>query len=214
MVRPTSGWCEHVGRNGPRSGGERSARLLFGFGCGGNLMANRDFSAAYDEHIWQVYAFFAYRLFDQTQAEDLTQLTFERALRAWNRYDEERGSVLTWLIAIARNLLIDHLRRDRSTSRRPLEDLDDQLVDCAAEIPNLGLSPDLEFALKTLSDREREIIGLRFGGDLTGPEIAKLTGLTLGNVQQILSRSLRRMRASMEAADAAPPRHGPRQGSV
>jgi RNA polymerase sigma factor (sigma-70 family) len=172
-------------------------------------MPKADFSAAYDEHIWQVYAFFAYRLSDRIQAEDLTQLTFERALRAWNRYDEERASVLTWLMAIARNLLIDHLRSDRSDSQRPLEERDDRLVDRTARAPDLGLAPDLELALQALSGREREIIGLRFGADLTGPEIANLTGLTLANVQQILSRSLRRMRASIEAADAAPPGRAP-----
>jgi RNA polymerase sigma-70 factor, ECF subfamily len=117
--------------------------------------------------------------------------------------------MLTWLMAIARNLLIDHLRADRSGSSRPLHEGDEQLVDRAAEMPNLGLSPDLELALATLSDRAREIIGLRFGADLTGPEIAHLTGLTLANVQQILSRSLRRMQTSMQAAKASPvPRHG------
>jgi RNA polymerase sigma-70 factor, ECF subfamily len=168
-------------------------------------MPNRDFSAVYDDHIWRVYAFFSYRLFDRTQAEDLTQLTFERAFRAWNRYDERRSSVLTWLMAIARNLLIDHLRGDRSSSQRSLEHRDEQLVDRAAEVPDLGLSLDLELALETLSNREREIIGLRFGADLTGPEIADLTGLTLANVQQILSRSLRRMRASMDVAGVIPP---------
>lgn len=167
--------------------------------------ATHDFSAAYDDHVWQVYAFFAYRLFDRTQAEDLTQLTFERALRAWSRYDKNRSSVLTWLLAIARNLLIDHVRADRSGSRRPLEERDDHVVDRAADEPGLGLCPALELALATLSDRDREIIGLRFGADLTGPQIAELTGLTLANVQQILSRSLRRMRTSMEAADPAPP---------
>jgi DNA-directed RNA polymerase specialized sigma24 family protein len=45
------------------------------------------------------------------------------------------------------------------------------------------------------------VLALRFGGDLTGPEIAELTGLTLSNVQQILSRSLRRLRAELERAD-------------
>jgi RNA polymerase sigma-70 factor (ECF subfamily) len=49
-----------------------------------------------------------------------------------------------------------------------------------------------------IGERERELIALRFGGDLGCPEIAALTGLTLANVQQILSRSLRRMRSSLE----------------
>ena len=63
--------------------------------------------------------------------------------------------------------------------------------------------PALESALATLSEREREIIALRYGGDLTGPEIAEIQGLTLANVQQILSRSLRRMRDAIEEGRAA-----------
>jgi len=57
-------------------------------------------------------------------AEDLTQLTFERALRSWSRYDPSRASVATWLLVIARNLLVDHLRADRSARRQPLDELD------------------------------------------------------------------------------------------
>ena len=55
-------------------------------------------------------------------------------------------------------------------------------------------SPELVEAMAALSDRDREVIALRFGGDLTGPEIAAMLGLSLANVQQILSRSLRRLR--------------------
>ena len=76
------------------------------------------------------------------------------------------------------------------------------LVDATTE-PDLGLEPDLERALSSLGGREREIIALRFGGDLTGPEIAETTGLSLANVQQILSRSLRRMRAVIDEETAA-----------
>jgi RNA polymerase sigma-70 factor (ECF subfamily) len=68
--------------------------------------------------------------------------------------------------------------------------------------PRLGVSPDLENALDKLGSRERELIALRYGGDLTGPEIAELTGLSLANVQQILSRSLRRLRAELEGEGA------------
>jgi RNA polymerase sigma-B factor len=62
---------------------------------------------------------------------------------------------------------------------------------------------DLETALTDLGDREREIIALRFGGDLSGPEIAGLLGLSLANVQQILSRSLRGMRDALEGTALA-----------
>lgn len=70
----------------------------------------------------------------------------------------------------------------------------------ADELDERGLGPEpaLAAALAGLSEREREIIALRFGGDMSGAEIAAETGLTLANVQQILSRSLRRLRAALE----------------
>ena len=163
-----------------------------------------DFDEAYEAHVWRVYGFFAYRVGSRADAEDLTQLTFERALRAWGRYDPNRASLATWLGAIARNLLIDHVR---GRDRRGTESLE-----VAAETPDtapgpeetvLGLAPELERALATLTAREREAIGLRFGAELTGPEISKLLGLSLANVQQILSRSLRKLRAQLEGQQVA-----------
>jgi RNA polymerase sigma-70 factor (ECF subfamily) len=166
-------------------------------------MPARDFSAVYDEHVWQVYGFFAYRMRNRADAEDLTQQTFERALRSWSRYDPSRAGVATWLLVIARNLLVDHRRADRSARRQPLDELEgghDALVDAGVQ-PDLGLEPDLERALASLGARQREIVALRFGGGLTGPEIADATGLSLSNVQQILSRSLRRMRIVIEGGE-------------
>ena len=96
--------------------------------------------------------------------------------------------------------MIDHLRRSARTSEEPLragEAGDAQLGFVEPPDSGLGLDPELEVALRELGERERELIALRFGGDLTGPEIAELTGLSLANVQQVLSRSLRRLCASL-----------------
>src|SRR5438874_298137 len=81
-----------------------------------------DFGRVYEEHVWRVYGFLAYRLRDLDAVEDLTQVTFERALRAWSRFDPARASESTWLLAIARNLLIDHHRRDRSALTEELDE--------------------------------------------------------------------------------------------
>ena len=82
------------------------------------------------------------------------------------------------------------------------DSLDEALQKEGVSSPDLGLSPDLAAGLATLTERDREVIGLRFGGDLTGPEIADELGLSLANVQQILSRSLRRLRAQLEDGEA------------
>jgi RNA polymerase sigma-70 factor (ECF subfamily) len=158
-----------------------------------------DFATVYENEIWNVYGFFAYRVRSVADAEELTQQTFERALRAWRRFDPQRSPARTWLLAIARNLLIDHYRADVSPRNQPLDETGEDALGTDPAEPNLGIDPDLAEALATLSPRDREVVALRFGGDLTGPEIATMTGLQLANVQQILSRSLRRMRARLEA---------------
>jgi RNA polymerase sigma factor (sigma-70 family) len=194
--RPLRGQGRREGPGAPRQGSDVGTM---------RPAEKRDFARLYDEEVWHVYAFFGYRVATRAEAEDLTQLTFERALRASDRYDERRGSPRTWLMAIARNLLIDHYRQRRSREvslldgeglRREVEARQDHGRD-------LGLSADLADALATLTPREREILALRFGGDLNGPGIAKLTGLSLSNVQQILSRSLRRLREELDPSLAA-----------
>jgi RNA polymerase sigma factor (sigma-70 family) len=162
-------------------------------------VARQEIGQLYEEHVWGVYGFFGYRVASRADAEDLTQLTFERALRAWNRFDRDRASARTWLMSIANNLLIDHYRRDRTSMQEPVEDHQSRRELMTKE-EELGLSPEIAAALEELGERERQLIALRFGGELTGPEIAELTGLSLANVQQILSRSLRKVRAKLLGA--------------
>ena len=165
-----------------------------------------DFLEAYNDHVWHVYGYLAYRVHTREEAEDLTQLTFERALRAWERYDPSRASLLTWLLAIARNALIDHRRRQGSRSQAALtwgEVAEADLPSEPGPEQALGLSPDLAAALKRLGRRERSVLALRFGGDLKTAEIAEMLNLSVANVQQILSRTLRRLRRELEREPSA-----------
>jgi RNA polymerase sigma-70 factor (ECF subfamily) len=155
-----------------------------------------DFARVYSDHVWPIYGFLAYRLGNRQVAEDLTQATFERALRAWSRFDPRRSSERTWLLAIARNLLVDEHRRDRHRRTEPIEERHEPAVPGPED--SISSGPDLTEALAKLSDRDREVLALRYGADLTGPEIAELLGLKLANVQQILSRSLRKLRDLLE----------------
>ena len=123
------------------------------------------FARVYDDHVWDVYGYFAYRLSSRDDAEDLTQLTFERALKAWDRFDARRATVGTWLLAIARNLLVDHYRRDRSRREEAIGDGEGEALLGYEELdqPGLGISPDLAAGLELLGRREREVLALRFG---------------------------------------------------
>lgn len=156
----------------------------------------KDFAQAYETHVWDVYAFLAYRTGQRADAEDLTQLTFERALRAWSEFDDRKGSLKTWLVAIAHHALVDHVRKDQRTKREPLEEAGQDSL--AVEDPDIGIAPELALALERLGERDREVLALRYGADLPGADIADLLNLSLANVHQIISRSLRRLRADLD----------------
>lgn len=81
---------------------------------------------------------------------------------------------------------------------------------CAIAAPTVAgpeeritVSAEIAEALAQLGERDREVLALRFGGDLNGPEIAELLGLSLAKVQQITSRSLRKLRELLEPERSA-----------
>jgi RNA polymerase sigma-70 factor, ECF subfamily len=175
------------------------------------------FDSFYEEHVWEVYGFFGYRVGSREDAEDLTQLTFERALKAWDRFDETRASASTWLMTIARNLLVDHYRHRSSRREEPRDPNDPARPEPASDPPqdrSLGISPELEGALGMLDERQRELIALRYGADLSGAEIAELTGLSLANVQQIASRALRKLRSELDRAEESAKDEPSRRGTA
>ncbi|MDP9248739.1 MAG: RNA polymerase sigma factor [Candidatus Dormibacteraeota bacterium] len=160
-------------------------------------MRIEDFERLYEQHAQGLFGFLAYRTGDRTLAEDLVAETFERALRARHRFSRRRGSEKTWLYAIGLNCLRDQLRR-RSVERRALERHGRE----AEMVSNPGTeeveSRDvIRRALEVLSEEEREAIALRYGGDLTVPEIARATGERLTTVEGRVYRALRKMRDEM-----------------
>ena len=164
------------------------------------------FEHLFEEHAQPLLGFLVYRTGNRPLAEDLVAETFERALRARRRFDPRRGSEKTWLYTIALNLLRDHRRRE-GAAERALRRIDGAPT---AEHPILDTLADRELmqgALATLSGEEREAIALRYGGDLTLPEIAKLTGEPLTTVKGRIYRALRKLGEELtsgpQAAQAA-----------
>jgi RNA polymerase sigma-70 factor (ECF subfamily) len=162
-------------------------------------VAELDWDDVYQTELPRVFNYFRYRLTDTAIAEDLTSVTFQKAWRARSRYRRKRASVGTWLLSIARNVAIDHFR-----ARRVDVPLDDLAVSasCAALDENLQRRADqrrLAALFATLSDRERELLALKFGADETNRAIARLTGLSESNVGTILSRTIAKLRAAWEA---------------
>lgn len=118
---------------------------------------------------------------DGAAAEDLTQETFVRALGAsYNANGYERA----WVFQIARNLARDHLRAHARVG--PTAALDD---DHAAPANDPALALDLDAALATLGDDDREVFLLKEVGGLAYAEISAACGLTPDAVRSRLHRA-------------------------
>jgi RNA polymerase sigma-70 factor (ECF subfamily) len=156
------------------------------------------FEQLYAEHAQPLYGFLAYRTGNPALAEDLLGETFERVLRARRSYDSRRASEKTWIYSIALNLLRDHARR-RDAELRALQR--GGAPDGAAEDPfaSLEARDAVGRALANLSPEEREAVSLRFGGDLSVPEVARVLGEPLDRVEGRVYRALRKMRAELGA---------------
>ena len=157
----------------------------------------------YRDHVEAVYAFFAYSV-PRPVAEDLTSSTFERVLRSWASYDPRKAGVRTWILAIARNQLTDHYRRASHRNARSIDAepaLIEELSTSAAEEDVLDRDA-FRAMLARAGDREREVLALRYGADLSANEVAELLGLSSANVHQIASRALRRLREELSSGSA------------
>jgi RNA polymerase sigma-70 factor (ECF subfamily) len=161
-------------------------------------MRAADFERLYDMHAPSLLAFLVYRTGNRDLAEDLLADTFERVLRARRPFDHRRSSEKTWLYAIALNLVRDHGRRSAARFRafeRFNADEDDRAID--AEFGAVELRDSLHRALATLSAEERDTIALRYGADLTVPEIARLTRQKLTTVDGRVHRALRKLKREL-----------------
>jgi RNA polymerase sigma factor (sigma-70 family) len=156
------------------------------------------FERLYAEHAQPLYAFLSYRTGDRVLAEDLLADTFERALRARRRFDPRRAGEKTWLYAIALNCMRDSARR-RGSEARALERVAVAVGPVgSAEVDQVADRDLVERCLTVLSEEEREAIALRFGADLSLPEIARVTGEPLTTVEGRVYRALRKLRDSLD----------------
>ena len=155
-------------------------------------------SAAFDvlfrECASDVHGYLISLLGDRSAAEDLTALAFERLYRSRSRLDHRRGTPRAWLFAIARNAALDELRQRRRRSSYGLgEDLADERpsVETVEEVERRTTVRD---ALASLSLRERELVLLKFHGQLSNSELARALGISESNVGTRLHRALTRLR--------------------
>lgn len=157
-----------------------------------------NFEELYHAELPRVYNFFRYRVGDNQLAEDLTSETFEKAWRNRKHYRYDLAAFSTWLFTIARRVAQDYYRKHHHEI--PLDEI--------SSIPANEMTEDtfqqnadfayLSVLLARLADRERELVALKYGSELTNRAIARLSGLSELNVGVILHRTIQILRSEWE----------------
>jgi RNA polymerase sigma-70 factor (ECF subfamily) len=161
------------------------------------------FGEIYDRHASLIYQYAYTLLGNKSEAEDLTAETFLRALQAIKRYRWTGRPLSSWLLTIARNLGMNHLRRGQRTkdafrllpaltSRNPAEPRSAHGVDIE----------ELHRAIAALSPVQREVVILRFVLALDYPQVAEMVGKSVNNVRVIQCRALQKLRKELAAAES------------
>jgi len=158
------------------------------------------FAELYDRHVVRIYRHIYYLVNDAREAEDLTAQTFLKAWEAVDRYKERGAPFVAWLLRIAHNLTVSHLRAKRDHS-----ELQDYYVD-----PKMARNP--EQALEQTTDEEhvreavlklraeqRQVIVLRFVEEMDYREVAAVIGKSVPAVRVIQHRALGNLRKLMQA---------------
>jgi len=135
---------------------------------------------------------------DEHEAEDVTQHVFAKLMTTLVKYDDRGVPFFAWLLRLARNVAIDHLRANRLTPT-------DSVLD-----PDLSARPDSEgmetvrAALSTLPQEQREVVVLRHVVGLTPGEIAQRMGRTEGSIHGLHHRGRRALQRELERLEATP----------
>jgi RNA polymerase sigma-70 factor (ECF subfamily) len=149
----------------------------------------------YDEYYDKIARYAFVRLGNRAEAEDLAGEVFLKALESLHTYEERGIPMQAWLFKIAHNLVVDYYRKAGKRRTVPIDTV--QLED--ESDPQAAAETRIEFArvtgaLDRLTPAQRQVIELRFFGELTAEEAGRVLNKSGGAVREMQSAAIRSLR--------------------
>jgi RNA polymerase sigma-70 factor (ECF subfamily) len=154
------------------------------------------FGELYDHYVTMVHRYVYHRVGDRATAEDVTSETFVRALRRIDSLSFQGRDVGAWLVTIARNIILDHVKSSRYRLEVATADMRD--ADRVTEGPEDAVvthlsNKELLACVQQLGSEQQECIVLRFIHGLSVSETAQIMGKKDGAIKALQHRAVRRL---------------------
>jgi RNA polymerase sigma-70 factor, ECF subfamily len=158
----------------------------------------------YVSYAHNIYGYVRSIVRDDHEAEDVTQHVFAKLMTTLVKYDDRGVPFFAWLLRLARNVAIDHLRANRMTPTESVLDPD------SSSTSDLDQTDTVRAALATLPEEQREVVILRHVVGLTPGEIADRMGRTEGSIHGLHHRGRRALRLELARLECSPCTRVPR----
>jgi len=153
------------------------------------------FEALYRRHKQRIFGFLINKLKNQTEAEEVFQAVFTKLHIARENYRQDIP-FLPWVFTIARNALIDHIRK-RNVYQKHVTTSELAVATYAEQLSSATSSHFEVEGLSSLTKTQRQALEFRFNQGLTFAEIAEQMQTSADNSRQIISRAIRKLRKLM-----------------
>jgi RNA polymerase sigma-70 factor, ECF subfamily len=155
----------------------------------------------YDRHQERIFRYVRSRVYDHQLAQDLTGDIFVRMVTNLKQYEESGYPFTAWLYRIARNLIVDHHRKEDRYMSVPIEQV--YHVSTTDYEPAVAVEQQLSrerlhLALEKIDETQREVIRLRFLAGLSLQEVADTLGKTVGAIKAQQYRGLLALRVAIK----------------
>jgi len=156
------------------------------------------FETLYGRYVRPVFGLALRRLGDRGHAEDAVQEAFAAIWRSASTYRPERGAAGGWLYTVARNAIVDRLRRKGPSADAELPELASTEPGPAQRAEDSDVSWRVHRALEELQPREREVIELAYWSGMSQSEVAQYLHLPLGTVKTRTRSALAHLASMLE----------------
>ena len=153
----------------------------------------------YMQYADNIYGYVRSIVRDEYEAEDVTQHVFAKLMTVIVKYDQRAVPFFAWLVRLAHNAAIDHLRSRRATPAEEIYEPDTRVDDAAVDRAYC-----VQEALAALPEEQRTVVVLRHVVGLTPGEIATHLGRTESSVHGLHHRGRRALQAELAVREAAP----------